>query len=218
VLSRLLPPYVESEEHVGDATADGLLPEEEAHVAHAVDQRRREYATVRRCARTCLSRLGHPPVPLLVGHGGAPAWPDGVRGSMTHCDGYAAAAVGTTRHLAGIGIDAEPDAPLPDGVLDVVASASERARLALLPDGPGSPSWDRLMFSAKESVYKAWYPLVGAWLDHQDADVVIHPAGVFTATLRRDGLVVDGRPVSRLQGRWTREREVLVAAVVLLCE
>lgn len=215
MLSRLLPPWVASEEYVGAAFAGGLLPEEEAVIARAGQQRRHEFATARRCARTCLSRLGHEPAPLLPGRGGAPGWPAEVRGSMTHCAGYAAAAVGMTGRLAGIGIDAEPDAPLPDGVLDVVASAIEQDRLGRLPRGSGSPSWDRLLFSAKEAVYKAWFPLVGEWLDALEADVVINPAGGFTATLSRAGLVVDGRPLTRLDGRWTREQALVLTAVVL---
>ena len=84
--------------------------------------RRRDYATVRSCARACLGRLGYPPVPILPGVGGAPTWPAGIRGSMTHCAGYAAAAVGPTPRISTIGIDAEPDAPLPDGVLGLVAT------------------------------------------------------------------------------------------------
>jgi 4'-phosphopantetheinyl transferase EntD len=38
---------------------------------------------------------------------------------------------------------------------------------------PDSPNSDRLLFSAKEAVYKAWLPLVGEWLDHQEAEIVI---------------------------------------------
>ena len=89
-------------------------------------------------------------------------WPAGIRGSMTHCAGYAAAAVGPISRISAIGIDAEPDAPLPDGVLDLVATAAERDRLAVTPRKPDIPHWDRLLFSAKEAVYKAWFPLVGS--------------------------------------------------------
>ena len=67
-----------------------LFPEEERVVANAVAARRRDYTTVRTCARACLERLGYPPVPILPGVGGAPSWPAGVQGSMTHCIGYAA--------------------------------------------------------------------------------------------------------------------------------
>ena len=76
------------------------------------------------------SRLGYPQVPILPGVGGAPIWPVGVRGSMTHCTGYAAAAVAPRPRVFAIGIDAEPDAPLPDGVVDLVATPTEQDRLA----------------------------------------------------------------------------------------
>src|SRR5437868_12446432 len=84
-----------------------LFPEEEPAVAKAVDKRRREFTTVRWCAREALAGLGMPPVPIMRGEKGAPRWPDGVVGSMTHCDGYRAAAVAKARDIAALGIDAE---------------------------------------------------------------------------------------------------------------
>ncbi len=41
---------------------------------------------------------------------------------------------------------------------------------------PPGPSWDRLLFSAKESVYKAWFPLTGRWLGFEEAAITINPA------------------------------------------
>ena len=35
-------------------------------------------------------------------------------------------------------------------------------------------SWDRLTFSAKESVYKAWFPTYGKWLDFTDCEVMFY--------------------------------------------
>jgi 4'-phosphopantetheinyl transferase EntD len=87
MLELILPAGVDSEERFGEATSEILLPEEVKIIAHAVDARRREYATVRSCARACLGRLGYEPVPILPGLGGAPSWPAGVLGSMTHCAG-----------------------------------------------------------------------------------------------------------------------------------
>ena len=216
MLDLILPAGVEWEECFGEPPGGVLFPEEEQIIAHAVEVRRREYATVRSCARACLERLGYPRVPILPGVGGAPKWPAGVQGSMTHCTGYAAAAVGPISRFSAIGIDAEPDAPLPDGVLDVVATPAERNRLAGIQPGPDGPNWDRLLFSAKEAVYKAWFPLVGEWLDHQQAEILVEPQeGTFTALLSRDGLIVDGRPVRRLHGRWIRDHGILLTAVVL---
>jgi 4'-phosphopantetheinyl transferase EntD len=216
MLDLILPAGVESQECFGEAPGGVLFPEEEQIIAHAVPERRRDYATVRSCARACLQRLGYQPVPILPGVGGAPVWPAGIRGSMTHCAGYAAAAVGPSSRFSAIGIDAEPDAPLPDGVLDLVATAAEQDRLAVMQPGPDSPHWDRLLFSAKEAIYKAWFPLVGEWLDHQQAEIIFEPQeGSFTALLSRDGLNLDGRPIRRLHGRWIQDRGILLTAVVL---
>ena len=216
MLELILPAGVESEERFGEAPGGVLFPEEEQIIAHAVEARRRDYATVRSCARVCLERLGYAPVPILPGVGGAPIWPDGIRGSMTHCAGYAAAAVGSISRFSAIGIDAEPDAPLPDGVLDLVATPAEKARLARAQPEPDGPQWDRLLFSAKEAVYKAWFPLVGEWLDHQQAEILLHPhEGTFAALLSRDGLIIDGRQVRSLHGRWIQDRGILLTAVVL---
>jgi 4'-phosphopantetheinyl transferase EntD len=215
MLEVILPAGVESEECFGDPPGGRLFPEEEKIIAHAVTSRRRDFAAVRSCARACLERLGYPPAPILPGVGGAPTWPAGIRGSMTHCTGYAAAAVGPHPQISAIGIDAEPDAPLPDGVLGLIATAAEHDHLAAA-HGPDGPNWDRLLFSAKEAVYKAWFPLVGGWLDHHDAEISFDPHnGTFTALLFRDDLIVDGRPIHQLHGRWIRERGIVLTAVVL---
>ena len=86
-----------------------------------------------------------------------------------------------------------------------------------MPATPDSPHWDRLLFSAKEAVYKAWFPLVGEWLDHQEAEIFLTgPGDGFTAVLARQDLFVDGSLVTRLHGRWTRARGILITAVVLV--
>src|SRR5581483_11983056 len=106
-----------------------LFPAEEAVLARAVDKRRREFTTARGCARAALARLGLPPAPIPRGPKGEPQWPDGVMGTITHCDGYRAAAVARARDVVTLGIDAEPAGPLPDGVLGLVAAEDEQAWL-----------------------------------------------------------------------------------------
>ena len=102
---------------------------EAAAVAGAVAERRREFGTVRYCAREALRQIGVPAVPILPDVDGAPRWPVGVVGSMTHCAGYRAAVVARSGELCGVGIDAEPHAALPDAALDLVLRDEERARL-----------------------------------------------------------------------------------------
>ena len=96
------------------------------------------------------------------------------------------------------------------------ATPSERDRLAVSQLRLGSPNWDRLLFSAKEAVYKAWFPLVEEWLDHQEVEILVDPqSGTFAALVSPDGLVVDGHPIRRVPGRWVCERGLLVTAVIL---
>lgn len=223
MISELLPESVVCVESRGDGLGDvaPLFPEEAAVVARAVEERRREFATVRACARSAMTTLGVPPQPVLPGERGAPRWPAGVVGSMTHCTGYRAAALARSDDLASLGIDAEPHGPLPDGVLRVVASPAERRHLHELAAREPGVHGDRLLFAAKEAVYKAWFPLTGRWLEFTDADVELtldsgaEPSGRFRARLLVPGPVVDGRSRGHLDGRWAVRHGLVACAVVV---
>ncbi|WP_030900522.1 4'-phosphopantetheinyl transferase family protein [Streptomyces sp. NRRL F-5126] len=219
MIAELLPRSVTAYDTFADASGDVLFPEEEAVVARAVDKRRREFATVRELARTAMAELGVAPVPLLPDRRGAPRWPEGIVGSMTHCDGYRAVAVARAREVCAIGVDAEPNAPLPDGVLDVVTVPAERAVLAELAATHPKVAWDRLVFSAKESVFKAWYPRTRHELDFTEAEVVPVPegeaAGTFTFTLAPGPDAPDPRWLTVARGRWTVGDGVVITALSL---
>ncbi|EKX65633.1 4'-phosphopantetheinyl transferase family protein [Streptomyces ipomoeae 91-03] len=195
-----------------------LFPEEETVVARAVLKRRREFTVVRGCARRAMEKLGVAARPILPGERGAPGWPEGLTGSMTHCEGYAAAALVRSGDLASLGIDAEPHNVLPEGVLEAIALPAEEARLRRLTADHPTVHWDRLLFSAKESVYKAWFPLTGRWLDFSEADIEVtaEPGGqrgALRAELLVPGPVVKGRPLTAFDGRWIVRRGLVVTAV-----
>jgi 4'-phosphopantetheinyl transferase EntD len=217
VIERILPPPVAAAEWFGDDPDASLFPEEQAAVANAVESRRREFATGRACARAALARLGQSAVAVPRGPGGAPQWPEGTVGSITHCAGYRAAAVTAAKDVLSLGVDAEPDEPLPDdGMLDLIARPAERARLGNLAAGTPGVNWDRLLFSAKESVYKTWFPLARRWLGFESADVVIDAsAGTFTARLLVTGPLVNGSPLTLLHGRWLSCRGLLVTSIIV---
>ncbi|MFI1865156.1 4'-phosphopantetheinyl transferase [Streptomyces jumonjinensis] len=214
MIDRILPHDVASAWAFDDTADIPLFPEEEAALARAVERRRREFTTVRGCARRALAGLGLSAAPLVPGVRGAPVWPDGVVGSMTHCDGYRAAAVARTPGTAAVGIDAEPHGPLPEGVLGVVGRPEERAWIAEGGAGPGV-HWDRLLFSAKEAVFKVWYPLTRRELDFTEAVVVFHAGGTFTARLLVPGPAVGSGTLTELPGRWTAAGGLALTAVVL---
>ncbi|WP_433349010.1 4'-phosphopantetheinyl transferase family protein [Micromonospora sp. CA-111912] len=213
MIEQILPPSVAVAESFEDPAGLTLFPEEEALVANSVQKRRREFTTVRHCARRALGELGVEPVPIVSGARGAPAWPAGIVGSMTHCDGYRAAVLGRAAAFATLGVDAEPHAPLPEGVLEAIALPAERTRTAALAAARPTVCWDRLLFSAKESVYKAWFPLTGRWLDFAEADIVVDPAGTFVAELLVPGPVLGGVPVTAFTGRFLVGRGLVLTAI-----
>ncbi len=222
MIEELLPQTVVAVAAYGDEGVDApLYPEEEALVARAVLKRRREFTAVRSCARRAMEKLGVPPQPVLPGERGAPVWPEGVTGSMTHCRGYCAAALVRAGDLASLGVDAEVHGPLPEGVLDAVALPQEATRLERLSGQHPAVHWDRLLFSAKESVYKAWFPLTRKWLDFSEADIEIVPdpdaatRGGFRATLLVPGPRVGTRVLDHFTGRWTTRDGLIATAIAV---
>ncbi|MFF7876261.1 4'-phosphopantetheinyl transferase [Streptomyces californicus] len=226
MIERLLPDDVSCaatrEETVPDGT---LFPEEEALMARSVAKRRNDFATARACARRAMAGLGLPPVAVLHGHRGKPLWPEGIVGSLTHCHGYRAAALAREQDVLSLGIDAEPHAPLPEGVRELVTLPAERERIGpQAEEGSGALHWDRVLFSAKESVFKTWYPVTGVELDFVEADLAMHQesdpggggtpgaaCGTFTARL----LLTDPALPTTLRGRWRIEDGVIATAVLV---
>jgi 4'-phosphopantetheinyl transferase EntD len=191
-----------------------LFPEERQALCRAVAQRRREFTTGRACAREALARLGLPrqAIPAVAG---APRWPEGVVGSITHCPGYRAAAVARAEDFAAVGIDAEPNRWLPDGVLRAIALPVERERVRRLRRELPGVCWDRLLFSAKEAVYKTWQPLTGTELGFEEAEIALDPeAGSFSAQLRVP-CPARGRERPSLRGRWGVGGGILATAIAL---
>ncbi|MFE8955791.1 4'-phosphopantetheinyl transferase [Streptomyces althioticus] len=216
MIEELLPPTVAAAEAYGDEGVDApLFPEEAALLTRAVAKRRREFTAARFCARRAMEKLGVPAAPVVSGERGAPVWPGGLAGSMTHCEGYCAAALVRADDLASLGIDAEPHAPLPEGVLTTIALPREAARVDRLLEERPDVHWDRLLFSAKESVYKAWYPLTHRWLDFSEADIAVQEDGTFHAALLVPGPVVQGRRLDHFTGTWTTRGPLLATAVTV---
>lgn len=215
MIERILPTAVVAVEAYDDPPDAVLFPEEEQVIAKSVEKRRREFTTARHCARQALAKLGLPPAPILPGERGAPGWPDGVVGSMTHCAGYRAAVLARDTEIVTVGIDAEPHQPLPDGVERVVTSPEERVHLAEMAAAHPTVHWDKLLFAAKESVYKAWFPLTHKWLGFEDARVTLDPAGTFDAELLVPGPVVASGTLTGFSGRWLVDSGLVVAAISL---
>ena len=153
-----------------DHPAEPLFVEEEEAIARAVEKRRRDFMIGRTCARSALARLGLEPTAIPVGPKRAPAWPPGVVGTITHCEGLAAAAVAWQRDYAGIGLDAELALPLEPALARLICTPAER-ELQVHSAPPAGTDWTKLTFSAKESVHKAVAPMSGITLGFHDVEL-----------------------------------------------
>lgn len=168
----------------------------------AVPGRAREFSTGRACAREALAGLGVRNAAVAAGPSGEPLWPEGVVGSITHCDGLRACAVAPSSEVRALGIDAEPNVALPTGMLQSVSSAAERVAL---PFAGADVRWDRLLFSAKEAAFKAWFPMTGQMLGFEDVHAQVDVDGTFC--VRAEDMV--------LHGRWAADATHVACMVVV---
>lgn len=151
---------------------DSLHADERLLIASAVPKRMFEFATGRFCARSALAQFGIRAVPLLADANRAPLWPVGIVGSITHVDGYCAAAVGLHSEFAGVGIDAEVNESVGVELWGSLFTDSEVSWLQGLPL-PRRATMATVLFTAKEAFFKAQYSFTKAWLDFTAVDVSI---------------------------------------------
>jgi len=156
-----------------------LLAIEAAALNAMQPERRREFAHGRSCARAALATLGYADTPIPVGTMREPVWPDGVVGSITHCGPHAAAVAAHRRVTEGLGIDLEASEPLETGQVALICRPAERGWLQRHAD---RPELAKLLFSAKESLYKCLWPSVRQFIDFPAIGIRIDlDAGAFAA-------------------------------------
>jgi 4'-phosphopantetheinyl transferase EntD len=216
VIAEILPASVASAWTTEDWIDVPLYVEELLALGRAGDKRRREFVTGRACARQALARLGFLPRSVPSGVRGEPVWPQGVVGSITHCRGYAACAVASREILGAVGIDAEPHEALDEGILPEIVTPAENRLVADLSAAWPDVHWDRVWFSAKEAVYKAWFPLTRRWLGFHDAEVTVDGGdGRFAAKLLVPGARINGESISSFSGRWLVRDSLTLTAVTV---
>jgi 4'-phosphopantetheinyl transferase EntD len=158
--------------HRSDGTPALHSLEEQSLGPRAVERRRVYFSMGRAAARDALAELGIYGVAIGRGASGEPLWPDGIVGAISHAGDLAIAVVGQQRDYAGLGIDIEQ------------LSRGLTARAARLVCTPAEMEWVNpeadttrltMLFSAKEAVFKALFPIEGVWLGFGDAELTWHP-------------------------------------------
>jgi len=162
-------------EHLSPSHDFLLNPEEEViSASFGSSKRSAEFSFGRYCAHRALSKFEMESVPILrIAETREPCWPESVRGSITHSEGFAAAAVGLAKDVSGIGIDLESLSRVVDfNIRRHVCVDKEREFLESLPTEQAN-RYLRIIFSAKESIFKCFFPISQTYLYFQDAEIII---------------------------------------------
>jgi len=195
------------------APLGSLLSPERTGTSRMVAKRQREFTAGRIAARRAMVALGHPAQPVLPGADRAPIWPEGLVGSLSHCDSLCLCAMAHARDVRALGVDVEEDTPLEPEMIDTILTAPERKWLN--HQRPGDMAkLAKLLFSAKETAYKAQYPLSREVLDFECIAVLPDlAAGTFAATFTRAvGPFASG---TQMAGKFARVHGLILTGLTL---
>ena len=184
-----------------------LSPAERTYLENVSQNRKREFIAGRFCAHEAMMLASMPPENIHIGGKGEPIWPSNIVGSITHSHGYAAAAVARKSDIISVGLDAEIDEPLSSKALQRISNHQEEEWAktvgGALVQHPG-----KVLFSAKEATYKAWYPITHEWLGFKEALINFHDQGnTFTVRILKNG------PIREMHGKFTIRIDVIVTAI-----
>jgi 4'-phosphopantetheinyl transferase EntD len=143
--------------------------EEQVVSSRACPRKKNEFALGRAAVRQALRELGEDCVPVLRGDCGEPLWPKGVLGSITHCWPWSVALVARTARPLAIGIDLESLEEA--GRVDISRLICTAKELNWVHHGSSLRDRGAMIFSAKEAVYKGFYPFLRQYIDFKDVEL-----------------------------------------------
>ncbi len=173
----------------------------------AVQRRRDEVSTGRYYARLAQEFAGLSPVPIGRGEDRAPIWPHNLVGSISHNRSHAVVVICDTQALVGLGVDIEDPQRVPEKVHRMIARPRE---LECCTEVFGRTQ-DALafLFSAKEAVYKAIYPVARNYIGFMEVEITIDaPNRTFTANYL--GGVIANTRLNRGVGRYIEFESQLI--------
>ncbi|MCF3972232.1 4'-phosphopantetheinyl transferase family protein [Paracoccus salsus] len=199
---------------VAIGAAPALWPGEADAVARAVPHRQQEFAAGRAAARAAMVAAGLSAGAIPVAEDRSPVWPQGVTGSITHARDVALAVAAPLTLVSGLGLDVEPDLPLPDDVLSDICDDEECSWIASQRE---PLRWARLIFVAKEAAFKCQYPASRTIFGFEVMQVRVDPdAGSLVAGFKREIAPFANGAV--LHGRYVRTGGAIIAGFIRAAE
>lgn len=193
-----------------------IFPEELASQTRAVTRRRNEFSTGRYIAHKLQKRAGTHTAPVLSHSDRSPIWPPGTKGSISHSSTKAACILTIGTSIDGLGVDIEPENTIPKNLHGMLFTQTEEVGFR-----EHRKLWsysDVRHFSAKESVYKAIYPLTKGKFEFTDVELSFSTGGdEFSATYRPEPNLFDRKNQRLNSGKgycYTLQDHVLTVFVI----
>ncbi|MCD6486028.1 MAG: 4'-phosphopantetheinyl transferase superfamily protein [Syntrophobacterales bacterium] len=192
-----------------------LRREEGIAVEKAVTGRRNEFGAGRMCARRALESLGMQECVLARNSDGSTAWPPGIVGAISHSDLWCGAAVARQSDYPGVGFDIETADRVTYNIAKRVLTDSEMDWVDRQAANE-SRKWFTLIFSAKESIYKCLFPLVGKGIRFHDAEIIPHVDDFSFDVRLTDKIASRIPPLLSLRGRYLLYEGEMFTGIVLI--
>jgi 4'-phosphopantetheinyl transferase EntD len=150
---------------------DTLYNKELVIVSRCCEKRKNEFVAGRVMVKNIVKMLGIENFPILTGKYREPIWPEGIVGSISHCNDFCFVAVAEKKFFLSIGIDIESNNPLPIGLEGMVCTVNERNWIQSMIELGSTLPLSKMVFCAKESVYKCIFPFTRRYIDFNEAEI-----------------------------------------------
>ena len=131
-----------------------------------------DFSTGRYCAMKALEQIGIQNVIIPIGKDREPIWPEGIVGSISHCESLTGAIVSRKADHISLGLDMEEIGRVTADLWPYVFTDKEIEYLNTLPIDQQELICTSI-FSLKEAFYKFQFPITNLFLDFLDVEVQI---------------------------------------------
>lgn len=177
---------------------------------HQFSQKRlSDFSTGRYCAIKALEQLGMKDVIIPIGPNREPIWPEGIVGSISHCDSLAGAIVAKSSDHISLGLDIEEIGRVTQDLWDLVFTDNEKLYLSGLSEKEMLVK-STAIFSIKEAFYKFQFPLTKTFLDFLDVEIYIED---FSRINVLSNLISDESTIRNNRVLYSMEKECIVSII-----
>lgn len=148
-----------------------INPGYEQYLHKATVKRKSEFLAGRYCAQESLKRWQVQDEIIGIGEGRHPIWPAGIVGSISHCHAYAVAVTAKVDNVLAVGLDAE-DVAKEETINEIMEMVVNQNEIVLIKEPSRRDVVFTVIFSMKESFFKAVYPIVGFYFDFQAISII----------------------------------------------